>query len=405
MVQDTQEVSEGVSRRKKITRNIIAIAVVVLVFVVGVGIGNGSIGFSNQNQVAKDLPQNLNYADVEELYDHLRKSFDGQLKEEDLIEGLKEGLVSATGDHYTEYLGPEEAKSFNEELNGTFSGIGAELSKKDDYVIIVAPISGFPAQKAGLRAQDVIAEIDGESAYGLDTTEAVNKIRGPAGTKVKLKVIRGGEQELDFEITRETITIPSVEYSIKDGNIGYMKVTRFSEDTADLAAKAANEFRQKGVKGVVLDLRNNPGGLLDASVSLSGLWLPDGKTVLEEKRDGVTVKTYDSKGPATLNGLPTVVLINEGSASASEITAGALKDHGAATLMGQKSFGKGSVQTLEELPNGGVLKVTIARWYTPGGKNIDKEGISPDKKVEFTEKDATANKDPQLDAALNQLKK
>lgn len=392
---------------KRLGRSVFVIAAFVAVFAFGLGVGNGTITFSDgrYGSVSKDLPKDLNYTDVEELYDRLRKSFDGQLSEQDLLEGLKRGLVNATGDQYTEYLTPEEAKEFSEDLNGTFSGIGAELSKDEKYIVIVAPIDGFPAQKAGLLPKDAIVEIDGENAYDISVTEAVNKIRGPVGTKVKLKVIRGEREELDFEITRDTITIPSVESEILKGNIGYLKVTRFSDDTRALARQAANEFKSKNVKSVILDLRSNPGGLLDAAVDLSGIWLPRGKTVLQEKRDGVVIRTYDSGGPATLAGIPTVVLINEGSASASEITAGALKDNGAATLMGEKSFGKGSVQTLENLPNGGVLKVTIARWFTPNGKNIDKEGIEPDTKVTRSADDIKNNKDPQRDAALKFLQK
>lgn len=378
------------------------------VFAFGVGVGNGNISFGQRrlNSVSKNLPNNLNYADVEELYDRLRNNFDGQLSEAELIEGLKEGLVNAAGDQYTQYLTPEEAKEFDEDLNGTFSGIGARLMEdKNKMVMIETPLAGYPAEKAGLRARDVIVEINGESAYDLSVSEAVEKIRGETGTKVKLTVVRDNREQLDFEITRQTITIPSVESEILEGNIGYLQVSRFDETTGNLARDAAQRFKDANVKGVVLDMRNNPGGLLDAAVSLSGVWLPQGKEVLEEKRDGVTIKTYDSNGPAILEDIPTVVLVNEGSASASEITAGALKDNGVATLMGEKTFGKGSVQTLERLPNGGVLKVTIARWYTPNGKNIDKEGIEPDKKVERSVEDIQNSRDPQKDAAVRHLQK
>lgn len=382
--------------------------VALFIFVLGVGVGNGSISFGRGKlaSVSKGLPNNLNYSSVEDLYDRLKNSFDGQLSEEKLLNGLKEGLVNATGDQYTKYLTSEEAKEFNGELNGTFSGIGARLMEdKNKMVMIETPLAGYPAEKAGLQARDVIIEINGEPAMDLSVSQAVDKIRGGAGTKVKLKVIRDNKQQLDFEITRATITIPSVEYQILDGNIGYMQVSRFDDTTGTLANEASAKFKDANVTGVILDLRNNPGGLLDAAVSLSGIWLPNGKNVLQEKRDGKVVKTYDSNGPATLQGVPTVVLINEGSASASEITAGALKDNGAVTLMGKKSFGKGSVQNLEELPNGGVLKVTIARWYTPNGKNIDKEGIKPDKEVDRTIEDVQNNRDPQKDAAIKQLKK
>jgi carboxyl-terminal processing protease len=380
-----------------------------IVFNVGVGVGRGTISFGRdalfRKSVSKGLPPNLDYSSVEQMYDVLRRDFDGQLDASDLLDGLRQGLAKASGDRYTEYLNAEEAKDFDEDLSGSFSGIGAELSKDKNAVIIVAPLSGYPAEKAGLKSRDIITEINGETAYDLGVSEAVAKIRGPIGTKVKLKVIRDSSQELDFEIMRQQIDIPSVEWSTQDGNIGYLKISRFGEDTEELTQKAAQEFSRAGVKGVVVDLRSNPGGLLDASVVVASHWLPKGKTVLQEKRDGVIIRDYKSKGFSTLQGIPTVVLIDEGSASASEILAGALKDNGAATLLGMKTFGKGSVQQLEPLPDGGVLKVTIARWYTPGGKNIDKEGIEPDQKVERTADDAKAGKDPQKDAALTHLKK
>lgn len=387
-------------------RKLCVVIVLVAVFFLGISIGNGSIVLrGSMDPVANNLPKNLDFSSVEQMYDVLRTRFDGQLSEQDLVDGMKRGMAAATGDPYTEFFNAEEAEEFNGDLNGTFSGIGAELGKKDKYIVIVAPIAGYPAEKAGLRPQDIIAEINGESAYDLSVSEAVSKIRGEAGTSVKLKVIRDKSEELDFEITRAKITVPSVKHEILEGNIGYLQVARFDDTTADMAQQAANEFKKAGVKGVVLDLRNNPGGILNASVDLAGIWLPRGKTVLEEKRGGVVVKTYESTGPATLERVKTVVLINEGSASASEITAGALHDHQVATLIGQQSFGKGSVQSPTELPNGGLLKVTIARWFTPNGKNIDKEGIAPDKKVERTGDDITAGRDPQKDAALQFLQK
>lgn len=368
------------------------------VFSIGYGLGSGNIGWSNNT--ATNLPSNLQYQSVEKIYDLLRNRFDGTLEEGKLVEGMKRGLVQATGDPYTEYLTAEQAKEFDQDLNGSFSGIGAELSKDGDSIVIVAPIDGFPAEKAGLKPKDIVAEVDGQSTYGKSVSEVVDKIRGPEGTDVTLRVIRNKSEDLTFKITRANITIPSVEYKILDGSIGYIKISRFSDDTAELVSKAATEFKQKNVKGVIVDVRGNPGGLLDASVDVASVWLPSGKTVLKEKRGDVTIKTYDSNGTATLAGIPTVVLIDEGSASASEILAGALKDNNAATLMGVKSYGKGSVQSIERLPDGSALKVTIARWYTPNGRNIDKEGIEPDTKVEL-QTNTTA--DGQLDAALQQL--
>lgn len=391
------------------TRTLAILLIVIVAFYVGIGVGSGTIVFGGDSlfrkSVSKGMPADLDYSSVEQMYDVLRKEFDGQLDSEKLVDGLMQGMAKASGDRYTEYLNAEEAKEFDEDLNGSFSGIGAELSKDKNAIVIVAPIAGYPAEKAGLKPRDIIAEINGETAYDIGVSEAVSKIRGPVGTNVKLKVIRENSEELNFDITRQTITIPSVEHSVQEGNIGYMKISRFADDTDELAQQAAIEFKQKNVKGVVLDLRSNPGGLLDVSVEVASQWLPKGKTVLQEKRDGVTIRDYKSKGYANLWGIPTVVLVDEGSASASEILAGALKDNGAATLMGAKTFGKGSVQQLEHLRDGGVLKVTIARWFTPGGKNIDKEGIEPDKKVERTADDIKAGKDPQKDAALNSLRR
>jgi carboxyl-terminal processing protease len=349
------------------------------------------------------LPEQLDYSAIEEVYSKLKSNFDGELDAGKLQDGLREGLVKAAGDPYTEFLDEKASKEFQENLTGSFEGIGAELGKKDELIVIVSPISGFPADKAGLKANDTIVEINGESAVDLSIIQAVDKIRGPKGTEVKLGVIRDGKR-FDFKITRDTISIPSVKTEKISGNVGVIKISRFSEDTASLVRNAAEKFKSENVEGVILDLRGNPGGLLDASVDVSSVWLVKGQTILQEKRGSEVIKTYFAEGDPILNGVKTVILINEGSASASEIVAGALSDHGAATLLGTKSFGKGSVQEVNELDFGGILKVTVARWYTPDGINIDKDGIKPDKKVELTKKDIDQKKDPQQRAAANLLK-
>ena len=291
----------------------------VFIFSLGVGVGSGRIMIGPDSVFRKsvqdnksNLPDDLDYTSVEQVYDALKREYDGELEGEKLLDGIKQGLAKATGDNYTEYLNAKEAEEFNNDLNGTFSGIGAELGKEESNIVIVAPIAGYPAEKAGLRPKDIIAEIDGETAYDLSVSEAVKKIRGPEGTKVKLKIVRDKSETLDFEITRQQITIPSVESEILEGNIGYLKISRFSEDTSGLSHEAATKFKTANVKGVILDLRSNPGGLLDSAVDLSSLWLPAGKTVLQEKRDGKVIRTFASKGTATLVGIPTVVLINEG---------------------------------------------------------------------------------------------
>lgn len=380
--------------------------VLVMVFALGVNVGTGRINIGRdaayRKSLQKDLPDNLNYSSVEEIYDKLRTSYDGQLDQQKLLDGLKQGLAQATGDPYTEFFNAKAAEEFNGQLNGTFSGIGAELGKDENgNIVVISPIAGYPAAKAGLRSKDVIIKVDDVSTAGMSVSETVTKVRGPEGTRVTLKVVRDSAEELTFEITRQQIKIPSVNHQILDGNIGYLQIARFGDDTAQLAREAADKFKQANVKGVILDLRQDPGGLLDAAVSVASLWLPEGKTVLNEKRDDVVVRTYKASGNPVLQGFKTAVLIDEGSASASEITAGALKDNGAATLIGVNSYGKGSVQQPIELGDGSMLKVTIAHWFTPSGRSIQKVGIEPDKKVELTTDDIKAGKDPQKDAALH----
>lgn len=387
-----------------------------IIFSVGVGIGNGTLQLGRLSEIARrhdpgdvrsvqhDLPNNLDYSSVEDLYDQLRQKYAGQLDLQKLMDGLKTGLVSAAGDPYTEYMNADTAKDFNSQLNGTFSGIGAELTKDaHGSIVVVSPISGYPADKAGIKSKDIIAEVDDNSTTGKSITDVVSAIHGPAGTSVKLKIVRGQSQVLDLTITRAQITIPSVESKV-DGTIGYLKISRFGDDTAQLATQAATEFKQKGVTGVVVDLRGNPGGTVDAAVDVSSLWLDAGQTVFQAKRDGKVIETYRAAGNNILKDIRTVVLIDQGSASASEITAGALRDNGDATLYGVKSYGKGSMQEVIDLGGGNILKVTIAKWFTPHGVNIDKEGITPDTKVKITDADIRAHRDPQLDAARRALR-
>lgn len=384
-----------------------SLLIVVLIFGVGVAVGRGDLHFRSTNQMSslnKDLPSNLDYTSVEQVYDLLKKDFDGQMSTEKLLDGLKTGLVDASGDPYTEYFNPKDAKTFDEALSGSFTGVGAELgTNADNQTVIVSPLAGYPAAKAGLQTKDVITAIDGQSTSGLSVDKAVQKIRGPANTKVTLSISRAGGRPFDVTITRTKIDVPSVDYKM-DGNIGYMKINQFNQDTTGLARKAAAEFKSKNAKAIVLDLRSNPGGYLSDAVDVSSLWLPEGKTVVQEKRGSQVVSTEYSRGVSPLAGLPAVVLINGGSASASEITAGALRDNGAATLVGTKSFGKGSVQQVQKLADGGELKITIARWYTPKGVNIDKQGIKPDITIEVTEEQSKAGQDPQKDKAYEILK-
>lgn len=382
---------------------IIAVLILtIFAFTFGVGVGNGRIGLSSGTNT--NLPNSLDYATVNQVYQALKTNYDGKLDANKLLDGAKSGLTSATGDPYTEYFSAANAKSFNDDLNGTFTGIGAEVGQDAHGVLqIVAPIDGFPAAKAGLRASDLILEINGANTTDMTVDAAVNRIRGPKGSNVTLKILRGA-QNLSFTIIRDDIKVPSVKSETLDGNIGYIKISQFSDDTSELAQQAAKQFRQAGVKGIILDLRDDPGGLLNAAVDVSSLWVPEGKTILQEKRDNVVIQTHMATGNDILHDIPTVVLVNNGSASASEITAGALHDNNVATIMGEKSYGKGSVQTIIKLPGGSEMKITVARWYRPNGQNIDKKGISPDKAVKMTEDDYKNKLDPQKDAALAQLR-
>ena len=349
------------------------------------------------------VPQSeLATGEIEQTYKTLYKYYDGKLDADALSEGASRGLVEAAGDSYTTYLSKEQADEFEKELSGDIGGgIGAEIGVRKDVPTIIRVLDNHPAKNAGLQAGDVIAEVNGEASTKWTVDEVVDQIRGEEGTSVKLSVLRGNDFK-DFEVTRKIIKNPSVVASVRDG-IGILRVDRFDDETGTLVRAEAQKLKQQNVSGVVLDLRGNGGGYVTAAQSLAGVWL-DGKVIMREKRDGKEVDTISSTGARpVLAGTPLVILINGGSASASEIIAGAFKEYGVATLIGEKTFGKGSVQQVVDLPNGAKLKVTIAKWYTPEGTNITKEGIKPDKAVELTADDANNGRDPQLDAALKQL--
>lgn len=394
-------------KRTPVWRTFKNVVILLVIFWLGVSFGNGTIQFSHSVEANKSLPNDLDYTSVEKVYDELKDKYDGKLTVQQLTDGLKSGLVSATGDPYTEYFSAKDAKNFDQQLQGTsFSGIGAQLGKDSNGNIVVeSPLAGYPAEKAGLKGKDIIVKIDSKSTAGMSTDAAVKQIRGKVGTKVSLEILRGGNEYKNFTITRQNIKVPNVKSEILDGNIGYLQIVQFStdDDFVSQVRAAAQKFKDSGVTGVVLDLRGNPGGSLPAAVDIASIWLPEGKTVLSEKRDGRLEQTYRANGNTILSGTPTVVLIDEGSASASEIVAGALKDNGVAMLMGTKSYGKGSVQEVLGFNDGSEMKVTVARWFRPSGQNIDKKGIKPDQEVKLTEEQFQAGQDPQKDAAVQKL--
>ena len=343
----------------------------------------------------------LNLKDVQQVYQELKSNYDGTLDSQKLIEGASRGLVAAAGDQYTVYMDSKEASEFEKDLSGDIGGgIGAEIGVRASKPTIIRVLPNNPAEKAGVKAGDTILAVNDQAATNWTADKAATEIRGEAGTTVKVIVGRGSDTK-ELTITRQVITNPSVQSSVQDG-IGTLTISRFDEEASVLARKAAESFRQQNVRAVILDLRGNGGGYLTAAQDVAGLWLND-KVVVSERRGDAVIDELRSGSNAILSGLPTTVLVNGSSASASEIVAGALQDHKAATLIGEKTFGKGTVQKVISLGGGAVIKVTTARWYTPNGKNITKEGISPDQAVELTAADVDAGKDPQLDAARIKL--
>ena len=339
----------------------------------------------------------IDLSSVQKTYQELIANYDGKLDTQKLIYGANRGLVEAAGDPHTAYMDPDETKEFDKSLSGQIGGgIGAEIGLRNNKPTIIKPLENSPAQKAGIKAGEAIVKVNDEASSDWSVEKVVSKIRGEVGTSVKLTLLSDG-QTREVSVVRQNIVSPAVESEI-DGEIGILKVNRFGDDTVSLSRKYASEFVEKGVKKVILDLRNNPGGTVGAAQGLLGIWL-DNQIAMTERRGSEIVKTLRTTGTPILGNMKTVVLINGNSASASEITAGALREYGKATLVGQKSYGKGSVQIVLGLPGGSQMKVTEARWYTPKGKNIDKTGIEPDVKVDLSSDDVNNNVDPQMDKA------
>jgi carboxyl-terminal processing protease len=340
-----------------------------------------------------------------EVWDSLKTNYvdKNKLKDRDLFYGSLEGLAASTKDPYTVFMSPTVTKEFYDDLSGTFEGIGAEIGMRNEMVTVIAPLDGMPAQKAGLRAGDKIYAINGESALGLTVNEAVKKIRGPKGTEVLLTIIRDEKKPAEIKIVRDKIIVASVKTEMRSDGIYVIKVSSFNDDTETLFNKAIEDVLVKKPKGVILDLRNNPGGYLSTAVNMASEWIDAGPIVVEQFSDNEATD-HISNGRGRLKNFQTVVLLNEGSASASEIVAGALRDYKKATLMGEKSFGKGSVQTVQDLSDGSSLKITVAKWLTPSGDFINDKGIEPQVKVEITEDDINKGRDPQLNKALEFLK-
>ncbi len=343
---------------------------------------------------------------LEEKY--VTSSTTDSLSPEERVRGAIDGLVRSYGDPYTIYMPPQDAAAFNEDISGNFSGVGMEVGIRDEVLTIIAPLPESPAEKAGLMAGDAIVRIDEKSTEGMAVDAAVGIIRGEAGTEVKFTIFRKGEEEFrEITVVRATINIPTSKTEVK-GDVFVISLYSFNAISEAEMQNSLRAFVKSEKKKLILDLRGNPGGYLQSAVSIGSYFLPLGKTIVRESFGGErSEEVYRSSGKQLGAFSPEqfVVLVDGGSASASEILAGALQEHHAATIIGAQTFGKGSVQELVNLDDGSSLKVTIARWLTPNGVSISEGGLTPDMVVERTAEDRTAEKDPQMDAALEFLSK
>ena len=350
---------------------------------------------------------NVNFGIFWQVWDKIKKDYiDGEsAKDQDLVYGAVGGMVDALKDPNTVFFPPEDAKKFEEDVSGSFGGIGAEIGIRNEQLVIIAPLKDSPAERSSLKSNDKILLIDKTPTTGLDVNEAVKIIRGEIGTKVTLAILRNGWSEpKDFTITRETIKVPTLDFTMTDDQIAHLQLYSFNENANYLFYQAALKTLTGDARGMGLDLRNNPGGYLEVAVDLASWFIDRGKLVVSEKFRSGAETAFRANGNGALKNLPIVVLVNQGSASASEILAGALRDQRGAKLVGEKTFGKGSVQEVMPLADNSSLKVTIAHWVLPSGQIIDKTGLAPDFEVKLTDEDREAERDPQLDKALEVLR-
>jgi len=402
-----------------LSRKILVISVVLSLFI-GFGGGVLLLKYTDTDSlpIVRELinrdfgqPKEVDFALFWEVWDTLNKKFvdPGKIDVEKMLYGAISGMVDSVGDPYTVFFEPVISEKFQEEISGSFGGVGIELGKRNGTLTVIAPLKDTPADRAGIKAGDKILRVDGKSTENMSIEEAVGLIRGKKGTKVTLTVSNGTSR--DIELTREAIRIPSIKWELLNGNVAYLQIYTFNQNVDADFKRASEEILKSPATKLIVDLRNNPGGLLDSAINLAGWFLSKGQVVtMEEFRDG-TRQEFKSDGNGALKIYPTMVLINGGSASASEILAGALHDNRSIPLVGEKSFGKGSVQELANFQNGSSLKVTIARWLTPHGRSITDLGIEANYEVKLPENPeegtlelGVPGKDPQLDKAIDLLK-
>ncbi|WP_391557965.1 S41 family peptidase [Robertmurraya sp.] len=378
-----------------------------LVVFLAAGITTFALAFGDEKVVTAGT-ERKEFEKLYNAFDTIQDNYFKEVDEKKLVNGAIDGMLQSLDDPYSDYMNEEEASSFHESISSSFEGIGAEIQEKDGYIIIVSPLKGSPAEKAGLKPNDKVVSVDGKNIQGMGSTEAVLLIRGEKGTTVKLVVQRPGVSEpLNFSIVRDTIPIETVYGEMVTDTIAKVQITTFSENTSTELITILNDLQAKGMKGLVLDLRQNPGGLLNQAVAISSLFVPEGKVLFKvEDRDGniEEVKSEQKENPD----IPLVVIIDKGSASASEILAGAVSESANVPLVGEKSFGKGTVQRAQDFSDGSNMKYTTEKWLTPEGNWIHEKGIVPDYEVAMPEYANISYIDPEqelkLSVASNQVK-
>ncbi|MGC8651036.1 MAG: S41 family peptidase [Minisyncoccia bacterium] len=407
---------------KKIKQIIAIVAAVLIisgVWVVGFFIGtewgwNAHLPSPFNKIINREKPAELPSGDMSIFWDTWKVILQKYVNRQDLntnqmIEGATKGLVDSLGDPFSEFLNADETNALSQELTGEFFGVGMEISRKDNAIVVVSPLPNTPAEKAGLQPNDIILKINNQETSNISSQEAANLIRGPQGTTVTLTIYRPSWNEAkEVKLTREKITVPSLQWQMLNNNIAYLRIYSFDQPLELNFTQAALEILQANPKGLIIDLRNNPGGYLDSVVNISGWLLPKGAIVLKEDFGNDNVTIYRATGNGLLKDIPTVVLVNEGTASAAEILAGALRDERGIELIGAKTFGKGSVQELVPIINKDSVKITIAKWLTPHGTIIQNNGLTPDKEVKNAAEIGSYSKidlekDTQLQAALGAI--
>lgn len=369
--------------------------------------GSQMVIIEGVNNLEKGKPNNVDFNTFWEVWRKIKEKYvdNEKIDNQTLVYGAISGLVNSLKDPHSVFMPPSDAKKFNEDISGKFSGVGMEIGIRNEQLVVIAPLKDSPAEKAGMKASDKILKINATSTEGISVDEAVKKIRGPKGTKVILTILRNGwEKSKDISIIRDVIKIPTVDFEMKEDGIAYIRLYNFYENAPFLFYENIVKMAMNNPQGIVLDLRNNPGGYLEGAVNIASWFLKSGEIVVSEEFASNRKDEFRAYGSGALKDLPIVILVNEGSASASEILAGALRDNRGIKIIGKKSFGKGTVQELEQLPDGSSIKITTAHWLTPKGHLIDKNGIMPDYEVEITEKDTEAGKDPQLKKAMEVLR-